>query len=133
MSSGALRHLICGIGINANQTACDFPEELSGIAGSVSMATGKDVSRSVLAASVINAVFNMYDGWLAGDTSYISRYREDCITLGREVRLISGQEERTAFAKDIDDGFGLIVEYPDGSCETVRFGDVSVRGLLGYN
>ena len=33
---------------------------------------------------------------------------------------------------DIDDQFGLVVRREDGTEETVRTGEVSVRGLYGY-
>ena len=39
---------------------------------------------------------------------------------------------RAAFAEAVDDDFGLLVRYPDGSRETVTAGEVSVRGLCGY-
>ena len=131
-SGNHIRYLICGVGINVLQGPDDFPKDLSGIAGSVSMA-GCSVTRSELAASVIGSVFNVYDAWLGKDISYVSRYRKDCITLGRDVRIVGMHGEETAFARDIDERFGLIVDYPDGSSGTVTFGDVSVRGLLGYN
>jgi BirA family biotin operon repressor/biotin-[acetyl-CoA-carboxylase] ligase len=52
--------------------------------------------------------------------------------LGREVRLLWSQDQRTAQALDIDDQFGLVVRYGDGAVETVRTGEASVRGLGGY-
>ena len=39
---------------------------------------------------------------------------------------------RQAYAEDIDDEGGLMVRLPDGSHETIRSGEVSVRGLYGY-
>ena len=32
----------------------------------------------------------------------------------------------------IDEQYGLVVRHEDGSVETVRSGEVSVRGLYGY-
>ena len=40
--------------------------------------------------------------------------------------------ERVAYAEEIDDAFGLVVRYDDGRRETIRSGEVSVRGLYGY-
>ena len=39
---------------------------------------------------------------------------------------------RSTYAEDIDDEGGLVVRLPDGSRETIRSGEVSVRGLYGY-
>ena len=44
------------------------------------------------------------------------------------LALLSG----TALALDVDDRFGLVVRRADGTVETVRSGEVSVRGLYGY-
>ena len=64
--------------------------------------------------------------------AYLARYRSRCLTLGKEVLLVKNGESRPARALDIDDSFGLLVEYPDGNCATVTMGEASVRGLYGY-
>lgn len=131
--SGALQYLITGIGINVNQSPADWPEELAPIAGSIAQATGNPVRRGRLTACLLNALDRMYADWLAGrKEEYLHRYRQDCITLGREVRLIGPGGEETAFAEEIDDDFGLVVRMEDGSRRTVTTGEVSVRGLYGY-
>ena len=129
--SGALQYIVVGIGVNVNQALEDFPPELQDIAGSVAMAAGHPIDRGRLAAEIINAMDTMYADWQAGRWS-VERYRSDCATLGREVRLLRNGQERTAIAEDVDDNFGLVVRYPDGTRETVISGEVSVRGLEGY-
>ena len=64
--------------------------------------------------------------------SWLERYRADCLTLGRTVRLLRAGEEEEAFAEAVDDAFALVVRRADGSREAVSSGEVSVRGLLGY-
>jgi BirA family transcriptional regulator, biotin operon repressor / biotin---[acetyl-CoA-carboxylase] ligase len=44
---------VAGIGINVNQTMDDFPDELRETAGSLAMATGKNISRSKLAIALL--------------------------------------------------------------------------------
>ena len=61
----------------------------------------------------------------------MNRYRENCVTLGRAVRII-GSETKNATALDVDNAGGLIVRYEDGTVATVSSGEVSVRGLFGY-
>ena len=48
------------------------------------------------------------------------------------MRVILAGGEREAVAEAVDDEFGLVVRYPDGTRETVFSGEVSVRGLEGY-
>ena len=64
--------------------------------------------------------------------AWLERYRADCLTLGRTVRLLRAGEEEEAFAEAVDDAFALVVRRADGSREAVSSGGVSVRGLLGY-
>ena len=59
-------------------------------------------------------------------------YRRDCVTLGREVRLLWSEEQERGLALDVDGQFGLVVRWADGTETTVRTGEVSVRGLYGY-
>lgn len=131
--SGALQHIITGIGINANQCAEEFPEELRDIAGSLYMVSGQEVQRGRLAAELINALDQMYAAWLSNGGDYLERYRSRCLTVGKQVRLLRGDgrvEEATALA--VDESFALVVEHPDGRRESITSGEVSVRGLWGY-
>ena len=133
--SRLLQYLITGIGTNANHRPEDFSEDVRLIAASLAMELGRPVDRGRLCGSLICALDEMYDAWLTGarpDDEYHTRYRRDCLTLGRTVRLLRGDTSQEAFAEDLDDEFGLIVRYPDGRRETVTSGEVSVRGLWGY-
>ncbi len=130
--SGALQYLITGIGINANHMPQDFPPDVAPNAISLGEYLGRPVERGRLCAEIINALDEMYPQWLAGTGDYLRRYRENCLTLGKAVRLIRPEGAVQAFAEAIDDDFGLIVRHPDGHRETVTAGEVSVRGLFGY-
>lgn len=115
---------VVGIGINCDQT--DFPPELSGIAGSVCAETGVFVDREALAAACLRRLSEAYR------TDWLSEYRQNCITLGRPVRILSARGQREAFAEDVTDTAALLVRCPDGTREEVFSGEVSVRGLYGY-
>ncbi|MDE7245454.1 MAG: biotin--[acetyl-CoA-carboxylase] ligase [Oscillospiraceae bacterium] len=130
--SSTAESLIIGAGVNVSQTAGDFGEELAAMATSLAL-EGRQVPLSCLAAAMIEEIYALSDA-LGGDIRpWVDAYRRDCVTLGKQVRLLwtSGQTE--AFALDIDSQFGLIVRLPDGSEETVRTGEVSVRGMYGYS
>ena len=126
---GTVEYAIVGIGINCSQQPNDFPEGLSNIAGSLSMATGSAVSRELVAAKIIAALAKMN---LTEKTEIMARYRRNCLTLNRDVSLIRGNEVVHAHALDVDDSGGLIVQLSDGRQETVSSGEVSVRGMYGY-
>lgn len=130
--TGELQYIITGVGINANHAPEDFSPEVRSMAASLAQTLGHPIDRGALCAHVITALEDMYGKWLRGEGDYLSRYRADCLTLGKPVRLLRGDKEEEAFAEDIDDSFGLIVRHSDGRRETVTAGEVSVRGLWGY-
>ena len=130
--TGELQYVVAGIGINVSQTEEDFGDEVSRLAISLEQALGRKIRRADLAAAVIRALDGMMADFPTEKETYLERYRADCLTLGREVRLIQKGETRIAFAQSIDEDFALVVRNQDGTTETVFSGDVSVRGLLGY-
>ena len=54
--SGHVQYAVVGAGVNCDQTLSDFPPEIRDMAGSLSMLTGKAVSRNTLAAEMIRAL-----------------------------------------------------------------------------
>ena len=130
--SGTVDSIVAGIGVNVRQRPEDFPEELRAIAGSVYSETGLELSRARLAAEMVRALDEMYLDWQRDPRAYLSDYRARCVTVGRPVRVVRGEDVRTGFAEAVDDDFALVVRWEDGTRETVTGGDVSVRGLFGY-
>ena len=126
---GTVAYAIIGIGINCCEQLSDFPAELSGIAGSLAMASGSPVSRELVAARVIEAIAQMD---LAQKAQIMTRYRCNCITIDRDVSLIRKDEVIHAHALNVDDNGALLVRYADGTEEAINSGEVSVRGMYGY-
>jgi len=130
--SGNVDFAVVGIGINCSQQENDFPEDIRDIAGSLCSVSGKEIDRAIIAAAMIDALYRMDAGLLTSKEDMLDRYRRDCITLGKEISLVRGDEVRHGTALDIDCDGALIVRFPDGNCETVNSGEVSVRGMYGY-
>ncbi len=121
--------LIIGIGININ--TMEFPDEISRTATSLRLEQNMtyrrlDILRLVL-SEIAGRLTQIYH-----PESWMSEYRRLCLSLGREVRVVSADGDFTGRALDVDDEGELIVETQDGSRRTVRSGEVSVRGLFGY-
>lgn len=122
-----------GIGINVLQTPEDFSPELRTIATSLLQELERPVSRERLAAELLRWLEPAYDALERGVwPDWTEQYRTDCVHLGRPVRLVGPNGQETVMALDIDETFGLVVEGADGRLRTVRSGELSVRGLLGY-
>lgn len=130
--SGHIQYLVTGIGINVHNKIEDFPEELRATASSILEETGKQISRAELAATLIQELDTMYQQWPKEKERYLAYYREVCVTVGKEIRILRRGEEKAGTAVDVTDEFHLQVAYPDGSEEIISSGEVSVRGMYGY-
>lgn len=129
--SGLVDYAIVGIGINCSQKAEDFPPALRSIACSAAMATGSRIDRSRLAAAMIRQLEQMADR-LSHRSAIMERYRQDCITIGKDITVIQGDRQQHARALSVNDDGALVVDGGNGQPSIVNCGEVSVRGLFGY-
>lgn len=127
---GLVDYALIGIGINCKDTV---PPELAEIATALNREAGKEISPATLAAALLSELHKLSGTICAEKAAILRTYRAFCVTIGKEVLLIRGEEKRQAFALDITDDGGLLVEYPDGTKATIASGEASVRGLFGYN
>lgn len=125
-------YAIVGIGINCLQTQEDFPPELQEMAISLSTAAKRPISPSALAASMVEALWEMDKYLLTGRDAIMARYQKECITLGKDILVVRGDSSRHGTALSLTDDGGLLVRYEDGSTETIQSGEVSIRGMYGY-
>lgn len=117
-SGNEIAYMIVGIGVNTGIE--DFPDEIKEIAGSV------NCDKEQLLSAVLDSFAEEFDNISQG--RFLDFYRERCITIGKDIKIISpGKEPREAFAQGIDDNNALIVRYPDGKTDKVSSGEVSVR------
>lgn len=131
-ATGLTEYAVIGIGINCNQHLADFPPSLQDMATSLAVVTGQPVSRQALTAAMIHALWQMSERLLIDKQHLMTRYRADCITLGKPVAVHSANGIRHGNALSLDDDGALVVQYTDGQLQTVASGEVSVRGLYGY-
>ena len=130
-SQGNVDYAVIGIGINCNQQITDFPDDIRQIATSLAAATQKTIDRAAVIAHILVALQKMNEN-LLDSTAPLTRYRADCITIGKEISLVRGDEVRHGKALDVDNDGALVVEFSDGQIQAVQSGEVSVRGMYGY-
>ena len=130
--TGRVSYAVLGIGINCGQLPEDFDESIRNMATSARMVLSREASREILIAEMVKSLEAMDKTLLASPAAMLDRYRSDCITLGKAVSILRGDEVRHATALDIDAEGGLIVRYDSGETAAVTSGEVSVRGLYGY-
>ena len=132
VDKGLVRYAVVGIGVNCLQQPADFPEEIAKIATSLSMAAKEKIRPEVLAAAMVEALQKISLELFSEKTRIMEAYKDNCITLGKDIQVLRADTIRAGFAMDLDEDGGLLVQYPDGSQETVSSGEVSVRGMYGY-
>ena len=125
--SGKIDGIVIGIGINVNNNPSDFPDDIAGIASSIAIETGKEVSRSHLAAYMIRELDWIARDWPENKEDYLRTYRELDITCGRDVNVISGGQVLPATVIQINDDFSLKVKFSDGRLSDLSSGEITLR------
>ena len=125
--------VVVGIGVNVSQTAADFSPDVAAMATSLRTESGREVSRDALALTLVGELKDLHDRILPDPGLWREEYCARCVNVGQRVRLECGGKVRDAAAEGIDPYYGLAVRYDDGTSETLRGGEVSVRGLYGYS
>ena len=121
-------YVVIGIGVNLRQRPDDFSPEVARIATSLE-AQGYPADRAALETALAEALCQAF-GHLHTPAVYAADYRRLCLNLGQTLRIPDTGETVTAL--DIDRQYGLVVRRRDGTVDTLRCGEVSVRGLYGY-
>lgn len=132
VDKGIVDYAIVGIGINCLQKQENFHPDIRNMATSLSIAAGKTVLPEQLAAAMVEALWKINAELFTEKSRIMEAYKAGCITLGKQIQVLRFDNIRSGTAIDLDDTGGLIVEYTDGTRETVSSGEVSVRGMYGY-
>ena len=130
--SGGVNYVIIGIGLNVNTERKSFLPELAEIATSIYEETGQRNDVATLSAEIAKEIRDAVSAFPGNRDDILYNYRQRCSTLGRQVRVFTGEGYYEAYADRIDDNFHLFVRCEGGECRKLLGGDVSVRGLCGY-
>ncbi|NLI90026.1 MAG: biotin--[acetyl-CoA-carboxylase] ligase [Epulopiscium sp.] len=127
-----INYVIIGIGINVNIES--FPEELEEVATSLKIEGGQNYDREEISISTLEFLELYYKEYIKVGSleNVLDKYKDLCITLKNQVLVLDDKKPYKATPLDIDKRGGLIVVREDGGKETIKFGEVSVRGIYGY-
>jgi BirA family transcriptional regulator, biotin operon repressor / biotin---[acetyl-CoA-carboxylase] ligase len=121
-----IKHVILGIGVDVNVT--EFPPELQSIATSLACETGNTVERAALAARILQELDRDYARICAGEfASVAEEWEQQCVTLGRRVRIHIGTRELTGRAEALDPSGALLLRTDHGHLERITGGDVLIE------
>jgi BirA family transcriptional regulator, biotin operon repressor / biotin---[acetyl-CoA-carboxylase] ligase len=120
-----IRFVIVGIGLNVNQEK--FPAELSAIATSLRVESGKPQSRLELLVRLLREFENDYNRFLtAGPESVTSRFLAiSSYAQGKRVRVTNGKESFAGVTAGLGPEGLLLVKRDSGQIVTVIAGDIT--------
>ena len=128
--------IVLGIGVNFSSGQEEFPPEFAGRATSLQAYAdqcGIDM-KGAGRLEIIRAVLKELDGIYRlvlkkKHKEIIQKWKEYAVTIGRDVRIISGETEYAAFAEDVTEDGKLVVRCDDGSVRLVQSGEVSIHSI----
>ena len=122
-----VRSVVLGIGIDVNQTASEFPADLRGIATSLKLAMGKNVSRPDLAEAVLLNLNEEYARILASNFAAVAEeWASHCSTLGKQVTIDMGTRRVRGRAEALDENGALLLRTEHGRIERIIGGEVTL-------
>jgi BirA family transcriptional regulator, biotin operon repressor / biotin---[acetyl-CoA-carboxylase] ligase len=118
-------YAIVGIGINVNMKLSEYTE-ISAIATSLADETGKEVSRIVLLQNLFVEMEKLYLR-LQGGESILEEWRDNLVTLGKQIHVRAGDEVFEGIAESVADDGRLMLRCADGRLMKFTAGDVTLK------
>jgi BirA family biotin operon repressor/biotin-[acetyl-CoA-carboxylase] ligase len=120
-----VRHVILGIGLDVNQDASEFANELRPLATSLKIELGEEVDRAELAAEILRELDADYARICSRKFSEVAdEWEAACVTIGKNVSVHMGERQFRGRAEALDDDGALLVRTEHGLLERVIGGDV---------
>jgi BirA family biotin operon repressor/biotin-[acetyl-CoA-carboxylase] ligase len=129
MDADCLRSIVFGIGINLNSNPNSFPKALKSIATSLYAVNGDELAFNTVTASVLQAIHGAYTSCIHGNTteSLPEAWAPLNALDGKLVTALQGDKAISGIASGIDASGALLLQAADGTIQTVRAGDVTLK------
>ncbi len=124
--SEQIRHLVVGLGLNVNNPA--FPEELSPIATSLRMTTGRKHCRVKILQAWLEEFEELYELFLGRQFAVIlEEWRSLAVTLGQLVTVWQGPRSIRGRALEVAPDGALLLEMESGEMVRVTSGEIPLE------
>ncbi len=120
VEQGGLEYAIVGIGVNVQNIT--FPKNISDIATSVRLETGETVSRSVLAAEILNCFEERLEN--IKDKSFLDEYRRRSNLIGKKIEVTNNDVTEKFECLGVDELGRLLVRSEDGTEKAIMSGTI---------
>ena len=118
-----VRYVIIGIGVDVNVS--EFPADLADTATSLATAAGRQFVRAEIAAAILEELDADYTRIASGAfASLAEEWEQQCVTLGRRVKIHIGDRTLMGRAESLDSDGALLLRTDHGHLERIIGGDV---------
>ncbi len=127
-SASGYDFIAVGIGINLYNSG--FPSELQGVAGALYTKKPLFLNRikARLVAEILNGLEYYYGLIASGDFSFVNRYRERSMVIGKDVDIIINEKKvNSGRVLSLDDDCSLEVKAESGEILTLSYGEVRIK------
>jgi BirA family biotin operon repressor/biotin-[acetyl-CoA-carboxylase] ligase len=120
-----IKHLVVGVGINANLDTVDLPPELRKSATSLKIEAGQAISRAELATAFLAELERDYALLRQGRFEQVAEeWVQQCCTIGQQVRIQYGGRSLRGRAERLDADGALLLRAQHVQLERILGGDV---------
>lgn len=129
VDADSLRELIFGIGLNVNQTAKNWPDDLKDTATSLRELKGSELDLNKTTALLIEAIYKGYQAFLAGNirANFEIMWPEFDILKGQTIEAETRDGAIQGVAVGLDNRGSLILKTTNGNVTTLNSGDVHLK------
>lgn len=123
-----IQALIIGIGLNVNQSASDFTDEIKDIATSLKMESGEDINRAQLVRSILYHVEQYTDIYIEEGFGMLKMLWESySTTIGKTVSARQASGTLEGIAEGITDEGVLQLRTADGKLHGIYSADIELK------
>ncbi len=102
-------YLITGFGINVNQTANDFSDDIKDVAVSLRTAYNEEFCREQLTAEIVTEYLKLLTLLEITPAELLKIYKNRCDTIGKNVKIMSDNFEISGIAEDINTDGSILI------------------------
>jgi len=122
-----IRHLVLGIGINANMDCSHLPDDVRLHTTTLAAETHSHINRTMLVRQLLQSLDHWYRQFLSDDQDVLKEWKKLNITLGKRVMVTDCNETFEGQALGIDKEGRLIIKRDNDTTQHIAAGDVSLK------